>query len=188
MKKQNNESCMISHCAEMVDIIGKTPYWLSHWGMVSLIAIILGVLLCCFLIKYPMTVKSQIKIEMINTMTFFEKDNTSKHDLIGKVDITDDEADEVYIGQNLEVCFPGYPIIEYGVLEGVVASIIPSREDYKGCCIEVSFPNGLVTTKGVEVPYTKGLSGSAEIITRQMRLIDIIIAPIQQMFNLAFNQ
>jgi len=74
-------------------------------------------------------------------------------------------------GQHVLVQLSGYPYAEFGSVYGQVDYIseIPVRDSLFFARVE--FPSGLVTNYGREIPPRNGMTGQAEIITRDMRLL-----------------
>ena len=74
-------------------------------------------------------------------------------------------------GQQVLVQLSGYPYAEFGSVYGQVEYIseIPVRDSLFFARVE--FPSGLVTNYGREIPPRNGMTGQAEIITQDMRLL-----------------
>ncbi len=47
----------------------------------------------------------------------------------------------------------------------------------------VSFPNGLTTNYGNNLPFSQNMKGKAEIITQDLRLIERIIFPVKSILK-----
>jgi HlyD family secretion protein len=75
-------------------------------------------------------------------------------------------------GQQVLVRFSGYPYHEFGSVYGEVEyfSEFPVRDSL--FFAKVSFPNGLQTSYGHTIPPRNGMTGRAEIITEDMRLLE----------------
>lgn len=80
---------------------------------------------------------------------------------------------KVKIGQNVFIKLDSYSFEEFGSLPGVITSIsqIPSE---KGYWAKVEINDTLQTTYNKTIPFRSGLSGSAEIITQDLRLFNRI--------------
>ncbi len=78
---------------------------------------------------------------------------------------------KVAVGQSVRIYLDNFPHQEYGALQGTVSSLstLPKQGYYR---VSVTFPNGLVTQYGRTIPFTQQLSGRAEIITEELRLLD----------------
>ncbi len=78
---------------------------------------------------------------------------------------------KVVVGQNVLLKFLSYPFQEYGSVMGRIDFIshIPSDSGY---IAKVVFMNGLNTTYGKPIQFRDGLVAHAEIITKDMRLLE----------------
>lgn len=74
-------------------------------------------------------------------------------------------------GQTVQVKLDSYPYTEYGMLTGTVdhIALAPDGDYYD---IIVSLPNPLTTTFHKTLPFRQEMQGTAEIITRERRLIE----------------
>ena len=83
-------------------------------------------------------------------------------------------AGKVEAGQQVLVRLEDFPYQEYGFVSGEVESIslMPADETYM---VQIKVPDRLVTNYHKKLPYKQGIGGEAEIITRNMRLIERLI-------------
>jgi HlyD family secretion protein len=81
---------------------------------------------------------------------------------------------KVEIGQRVNIRLDNYPSHEYGLLIGSVERIsgLPKENMYS---IQVRLPKGLTTTYKKKLPPRQEMQGSAEIITKDLRLTDRIL-------------
>jgi len=79
-------------------------------------------------------------------------------------------------GQNVNIQLEGYPYLEYGMVQGIIESrsLVPQEDLY---VLDVSLPDGLSTFYGKQLDFSQNMSGRAEIITEDMRLIERLIYP-----------
>jgi multidrug resistance efflux pump len=74
-------------------------------------------------------------------------------------------------GQKVNIKLDNFPFQEYGILPGTVRSIsLLPRENNYNIIIELS--NGLTSTYGKKMEFKQEMSGQAEIITEDMRLLE----------------
>lgn len=109
--------------------------------------------------------------------------------IIGKLKVGSDRFGEVAVGQDVIVKLNGYPYMEYGVLYGKVSAISEMPEVLDGKIyynIDVDFGSSLVTNYKKQLPLIQYMDGSAEIITKEKRLLDYIIEPIIYLFSEVF--
>ncbi len=102
-----------------------------------------------------------------------------ENDIIGEVIIPSHGTGKVRIGQTANVKINKFPYDEYGMLKGRVESLsrISNKIETNGVTGEVyqviiSFPEGLVSNFGVQIPLDFESKGTAEIITMPKRLIE----------------
>ncbi len=102
--------------------------------------------------------------------------------IIGKVELSMRRSGEVEAGQKVLIKLGAYPFLEYGIVEGVVESIsqLATNDVY---VVDVSLPGGLVTNYDKELQFNQNMSGTAEIITQDMRLIERIIYPFRYLIE-----
>src|SRR5699024_9339220 len=95
--------------------------------------------------------------------------NTS---FFGEMIVSQRSFGRIQKGQKVLVRFSGYPSKEYGTVTGKIAylSEFPVRDS--SFIAKVNFPNGLMTNYGRKLPPTNGMTGQAEIVTQDMRLIE----------------
>ena len=91
---------------------------------------------------------------------------------IAKLKIDPHDIWKINVGQKVNIKLDSYPEQEYGVLEGTVKDIssISSRNGFY--LVDVSLPKQLITSKNAVITYRQELSGEAEIITADIRLIE----------------
>ena len=100
-------------------------------------------------------------------------------ELIGKAQLPTVRSGKVKAGQQVNIHFLNYPDNEVGMVRGVVKSIslIPNNNSYS---VEISLPNGLMTTYQKELPLSREMSAQADIITEDLRLLERIFLPIKR--------
>ena len=85
-------------------------------------------------------------------------------------------------GQEVRLKFDNYPFQEFGRLKGRVDEIaVMSNEEFYE--IKVVLTNGLITTYNREIKFSPEMSGSGEIVTRDLRLLERIFNRFTSMFD-----
>lgn len=107
--------------------------------------------------------------------------------IIGRMTIPSSGLGKVNIGQQVNVKLNGFPYMEYGLLKGRLISIssVPETTDPAkiGYIAEVAFPNGLVSSYKSKFRFIQQMDGTAEIITKDTRLIERFIQPLESLFK-----
>ena len=109
--------------------------------------------------------------------------------VIGKVNVGSDRFGEVAVGQDVIVKLNGYPYMEYGVLYGKVSAISEMPEVADGKIyynVDVDFGNSLITNYKKQLPLIQYMDGSAEIITKEKRLLEYFVEPILYLITEVF--
>ncbi|BDD06743.1 HlyD family secretion protein [Aureibacter tunicatorum] len=79
---------------------------------------------------------------------------------------------KIQIGQKVQIKLDHYPYREYGILEGKIFNIVQISDKDKQYTIEVELPNKLETSYHKTIAYKQEMPGSAEVITKELRLIE----------------
>ena len=85
-------------------------------------------------------------------------------------------------GQRVIVRFHNYPDQEFGIVEGLVASVsmVPLEENYR---VEIVFPGGLVTNYGFSIPEMPEMKATAGVVTEELRLIERLFQPLKKILR-----
>ena len=81
---------------EAAEIIGKLPSWVVRWGITVIAGIMVGILIACWIIKYPQTIDSPITITTLNPPA----------DLLAR---SDGKLDRIFVADK-EIVGKGQPI------------------------------------------------------------------------------
>lgn len=103
-------------------------------------------------------------------------------EIIGIVKIENQALGKVEKGQQVRMSFANYPSQEFGQLMGQVVEIsnIPSEEGY---FLKVKLSNGLTSTYKKNIIYQPEMIGTAEIVTKDLRLIERIFNNFRKVFD-----
>lgn len=107
-------------------------------------------------------------------------------ELIGKALLPTERSGKVEIGQKVNIRFKNFPDNEFGIVRGYVKniSLVPSKDnEITSYTIDISLPDGLITTYRKELPYLPEMEGSAEIITNDISLFERFVMPIKKMLS-----
>ena len=108
---------------------------------------------------------------------------------VGIVKVPQASFGKVSTGQKVNVRLNGYPYMEYGLLVGEIGylSSVPEAaadpQTEPQYTAEIVFPDCMVTTYGRELRLIQKMDGTAEIITKERRLIMRFLDPIAALFK-----
>jgi len=109
-----------------------------------------------------------------------------KTKIIGKIELPPQGAGKVKEGQFVNVKFDNYPHLEYGMIKVQIThiSLVPiNKENQKNFVLEVVFPDSLITNYGKTLEFSQEMTGTAEIITEDLRLLDKFLNPIKSLIK-----
>lgn len=102
--------------------------------------------------------------------------------LIGRISISCKSAGKVEISQWVNIKFDEFPYQEFGYVTAVVKSksLVSLDNEY---IIEVGLPFGLKTSYSKNLVFTQKMKGTAEIVTKDERLLMRFINPLRAFFD-----
>ena len=102
--------------------------------------------------------------------------------VLGVVQIEQQGYGKIEVGQEVRMKLNNFPYQEYGQLKGRVDNI-SKIAGASGYILKVRLDQGLSTTYNKEIDYKPGMTGTAEIVTEDLRLIERIFYSIRKIFD-----
>ena len=103
--------------------------------------------------------------------------------IVGKILLPPQGAGKVKEGQMVNVKFDNFPYMEFGMVRVQIKNIslvpVSVENNQKAYMLEVVFPDKLKTNYGKALTFSQEMTGSAEIITDDLRLLDKFLNPIR---------
>lgn len=108
---------------------------------------------------------------------------TDEKGYIGKVKAPAQNSGKIKIGQTVNIRLANYPDREFGIIKGVIKeiSLTPDREG--NLLINVSLPKGLETSYKKQIVFQQEMSGTADIVTEDLRLIERLLYQFRDIFK-----
>lgn len=100
---------------------------------------------------------------------------SNENGYIGKVKAVAQNSGKIKIGQDVNIRLANYPDSQFGVLKGKVKSISLTPDKEGNLLIDISLPKGLTTSYKKEIQFQQEMSGNADIITEDLRLIERLL-------------
>jgi multidrug efflux pump subunit AcrA (membrane-fusion protein) len=102
--------------------------------------------------------------------------------IIVRADVPSSGSGRISVGQEVNIKLSGYPYMEFGVIKGRISSmsLVPLEESY---IAEIELINGMRTTYGRELGFINDMTGIADIITDNNRLIYRFIKPLSSIMK-----
>ena len=107
----------------------------------------------------------------------------STGDYIGRITLNVQRSGKVKTGQTVNIKLSGYPYLEYGMLRGTISAKSVTTADDESF-IEVYLPNGLTTLYGKNLEFNQNMSGIAEIVTDDLKLLQRIMYPLKSLVTM----
>ncbi len=98
----------------------------------------------------------------------------NQKEFMGKLNVLSQNSGKIKQNQKVLIKLENFPYQEYGMLEGKIQTMSTVTDKDGNYFIEITIPNGLTTTFEKKIKFDKELTGQADIITDEMRLIERI--------------
>lgn len=109
-----------------------------------------------------------------------------KTGISGKIYLPLQGAGKVKVGQRVNVKFDNYPYMEYGMVQVEITKIskVPTTiNNNKILILNVKFPDGLTTNYGNKLVLGEEMSGTSEIVTEDLNLLQRMLNPIKHVLK-----
>ena len=102
---------------------------------------------------------------------------------IGKLKAPAMNSGKIKIGQSVNIRLANFPDNQYGMLQGVIQNISLTPDKEGNLLIDVILPKKLETSYHKKIVFQQEMSGSAEIITEDLRLIERLLYQFRGLFK-----
>jgi HlyD family secretion protein len=107
---------------------------------------------------------------------------SNENGYVGKVKAVVQNSGKIKIGQTVNIRLANYPDREFGILKGKVKSMSLTPDKDGNLLLNISLPNGLNTSFKKEIQFQQEMSGTADIITEDLRLIERLLYQFRSVF------
>ena len=102
---------------------------------------------------------------------------------IGKVKAPTQNSGKIKIGQTVNIRLANYPDREFGLIQGIIKAISLTPDKDGNLLINVSLPKGLETSYKKQITFQQEMSGSADIVTEDLRLLERLLYQFRDLFK-----
>ena len=102
---------------------------------------------------------------------------------IGKVKAKAQNSGKLQIGQKVNIRLANYPDREFGVIEGKIKSISLTPDKEGNLLLDIELPNGLKTSYKKQINFQQEMTGTADIITEDLRLLERLLYQFRDVFR-----
>lgn len=108
---------------------------------------------------------------------------TDESGYIGKVKALAQNSGKIKVGQTVNIRLANYPDREFGIIKGTIKAISLTPDKDGNLLINVSLPNGLETSYKKQIVFQQEMSGTADIVTEDLRLIERLLYQFRDIFK-----
>lgn len=108
---------------------------------------------------------------------------TNKKEYIGMLKAPAQNSGKIKFGQTVNIRLANYPDREFGIIKGIVKAISLTPDKDGNLLIRVSLPNGLETSYNKQIFFQQEMSGTADIVTEDLRLIERLLYQFRDVFK-----
>lgn len=102
---------------------------------------------------------------------------------IGKVRAVAQNSGKLKIGQKVNIRLANYPDREFGVIEGKLKTISLTPDKEGNLLLDIELPNGLQTSYNKQINFQQEMTGTADIITEDLRLLERLLYQFRDIFR-----
>ena len=102
---------------------------------------------------------------------------------IGKVKAVAQNSGKLQIGQKVNIRLANYPDREFGVIEGKLKTISLTRDKEGNLLLNIELPNGLQTSYKKQINFQQEMTGTADIVTEDLRLLERLLYQFRDVFR-----
>ena len=108
---------------------------------------------------------------------------TNESVYIGKLKAPSLNSGKIKVGQDVNIRLANYPDREFGILKGKIKNISLTPDKDGNLLIDVSLPNGIETSYKKQIVFQQEMSGSADIVTEDLRLLERLLYQFRDVFK-----
>ena len=107
----------------------------------------------------------------------------NKENIVGRMSIPAINSGKVMPGEKVLIKLDNYQYQEFGMVEGRVENVSLTPDKDGNYYVDVLLPKGLKTSYNKQLPFDKELKGNAEIVTKDLRLIERFFYQIRRLLG-----
>ena len=108
---------------------------------------------------------------------------TDNKNYIGKVKAPAQNSGKIKVNQGVNIRLANFPDREFGIIKGKVKSISLTPDKEGNLLIDISLPNGIETSYDKKIIFQQEMSGRADVVTEDLRLIERLLYQFRDIFS-----
>ncbi len=102
---------------------------------------------------------------------------------LGKLKAPALNSGKIKVGQEVNIRLDNYPDREFGILKGKIKTISLTPDKDGNLLIDVALPNGIETSYKKQIVFQQEMSGTADIVTEDLRLLERLLYQFRDVFK-----
>jgi multidrug resistance efflux pump len=102
---------------------------------------------------------------------------------IGKLKATAQNSGKIKVGQAVNIRLANYPDREFGIIRGIIKTISLTLNKDGNLLIDVVLAKGIVTSYKKQINFQQERSGTADIATEDLRLLERLLYQFRDVFS-----
>ena len=124
--------------------------------------------------------KNQTVNEGDNVFSIIPK---NENGFIGKIKAQAKNSGKIRISERVNIKLDNYPDIEFGIINGKIQAISLTPDKDGNILIDVALPDGLKTSYNKKIEFRQEMTGTADIVTQDLRLIERLLYQFRGIFK-----
>ncbi len=108
---------------------------------------------------------------------------TTEKGFIGKVKAKAQNSGKLKFGQKVNIRLANFPDKEFGIIEGKVKAISLTPDKEGNLLLDIELPNGLETSYKKQINLQQEMTGTADIVTEDLRLLERLLYQFKDIFK-----
>jgi len=108
---------------------------------------------------------------------------SNSNSYVGKVKALAQNSGKIKIGQDVNIRLANFPDREFGMLKGSVKNISLTPDKDGNMLIDIAMPDGLRTSYHKNITFQQEMSGTADVVTEDLRLIERLLYQFRDVFR-----
>ena len=108
---------------------------------------------------------------------------TAQNIFIGKLKADALNSGKIKMGQTVNIRLDNYPDREFGIIKGTIKAISLTPDKDGKLLINIEIPNGLQTSYKKQLTFQQEMSGTGDIITQDLRLLERLLYQFRDIFK-----
>ena len=108
---------------------------------------------------------------------------SNENGYVGKAKAVAQNSGKLKTGQDVNIRLANYPDREFGIVKGKVKSISLTPDKDGNLLLDISLPKGLITSYKKDILFQQEMSGTADVITEDLRLIERLLYQFRSMYK-----